>query len=157
MVKANNKNKGAEFLMTIHAILDTGVIMQILKMKRQTKIETLSKNLLNKTTRGYVTKGIILEIARLLTEGKGKEIVFPQILSFLEKYNIEIHETTISDNIKAGIVQYQIKPILSACDSLIIIIAAKERWNVLTTDKKLIDNTPLRLKNRIKFVKFAYS
>ena len=157
MVKANNKNKGTRFLMTIHSILDTGVIMQILKMKRQTKIETLSKNLLNKTTRGYVTKAIILEVARHLTEGKGKEIVFPQILSFLEKYNIEIYETTITDNIKAGIVQYQAKPIFSACDSLIIIIAAKERWNVFTTDKKLIDNTPLRLKNRIRFVKFAYS
>lgn len=143
--------------MTINAILDTGVIMQILKMKRQSKIETLSRNLLNKTTRGYVTKAIVLEVARYLTEGKGKEIVFPQILSFLEKYNIEIYETTITDNIKAGIVQHQAKPILSACDSLIIIIAANERWNVFTTDKKLIDNTPIHLKNKIIFVKFSYS
>ncbi|WP_457559425.1 PIN domain-containing protein [Candidatus Harpocratesius sp.] len=143
--------------MTIHAILDTGVIMQILKMKRHPKIETLSRNLLNKTTRGYVTKAIVLEVARHLTEGKGKEFAFPQILSFLEKYNIEIYETTITDNIKAGIVQYQAKPILSACDSLIIIIAAKERWNVFTTDKKLIDNTPFHLKNKIAFMKFAYS
>ena len=59
MGKAKNKNKGAGFIMTINAILDTGVIMQILKMKRQSKIETLSRNLLNKTTRGYVTKAIV--------------------------------------------------------------------------------------------------
>lgn len=143
--------------MTIHAILDTGVIMQILKIKRQPKIETLSRNLLNKTTKCYATKAIVLEVARHLTGGKGKEIVYPQILSFLEKYKIEIHETTITDNIKAGIVQYQAKPILSACDSLIIIIAAKERWHIFTTDKKLIDNTPIHLKNKITFVKFAYS
>ena len=143
--------------MTIHAILDTGVIMQILKIRRQPKIETLSRNLLNKTTRGFVTKAIILEVARHLTEGKGKQIVFPQILSLIEKYNIQIYENTITDNINAGIVQYQTKTILSACDSLITIIAAKERWNVFTTDKKLIDNTPVHLKNKIIFVKFSYS
>jgi len=104
----------------------------------------------------YIINTILLEVARHLTEGKGKQIVFPQILSFLEKYDIELYKTTITDNIKAGIVQYQTKPIFSACDSLIVIIAAKERWSVFTTDKKLIDITPLHLKNRIKFVKFSY-
>ena len=142
--------------MTVHAILDTGVIMQILKKKRLPEIETLIRNLLNKRTKAYIINTILLEVARHLTEGKGKQIVFPQILSFLEKYDIELYKTTITDNINAGIVQYQTKPIFSACDSLIVIIAAKERWSVFTTDKKLIDNTPLHLKNRIKFVKFSY-
>ena len=143
--------------MKVHVILDTGVIMQILKKKRLSEIETLSRNILNRSTQAYITNTILLEVANHLTEGKGKQIVFPQILSFLEKYNIELYETAITDSINAGIVQYQTKPVLSACDSLIIIIAAKERWSVFTTDKKLIDNTPVRLKNRIKFVKFAFS
>jgi len=147
---------GAKISMTIHAILDTGVIMQFLKKKRPSEIETLSKNLLKGTTRAYITNTILLEVARHLTEGKGKQVVFPQILSFLEKYDVELYETSITDNINAGIVQYQTKPLLSACDSLIIITAAKERWSVFTTDKKLIDNTPIHLKNRIKFVKFSY-
>ena len=129
--------------------------MQILKKKRLPEIKTLIRNLLNKSTKAYIINTILLEVARHLTEGKGKQIVFPQILSFLEKYDIELYKTTITDNINAGIVKYQTKPIFSACDSLIVIIAAKERWSVFTTDKKLIDITPLHLKNRIKFVKFS--
>ncbi|MHA1719981.1 MAG: PIN domain-containing protein [Promethearchaeota archaeon] len=142
--------------MTVHAILDTGVIMQILEIKRSPKIEMLCQNLLKKSFKGHITMEIVLEVARHLTEGKGKEIVFPQILSLLEKYHIIIYNITVSDSIKAGIVQYQAKPFLSACDSLITIIAAKEKWNVFTTDKKLIDNTPIHLKNKIKFVKYAF-
>ena len=140
-------------------ILDTGVISILVSKKSRDEIKLLLDELSDEgDLQGYVTKPILLEVAKHLSLLYREEEVTSIIFSFLRTLNIIVIEPEINTFIRAGRLQYSNIKILSACDSLTITLARnkEEKYTIYTTDSKMI-NESRNIKKLVKYKIFRYT
>ncbi len=140
-------------------ILDTGVITILVGKKSRDEKKILLDELSDEgDLQGYVTKPILLEVAKHLSLIYRKDEITSIIFSFLRTLKIIVIEPDINTYIRAGRLQYSNIKILSACDSLTITLARnkEEKYTIYTTDSKMI-NESRNIKKLVKFKIFRYS
>lgn len=140
-------------------ILDTGVITNLVAKKSRDEIKKLLIQLSDEgDLLGYVTKPILLEVAKHLSLLYRKDEVTSIIFSFLRTLKINVIDPDINTYIRAGRLQYSNIKILSACDSLTITLARnkEEKYTIYTTDSKMI-NESRNIKKLVKYKIFRYS
>ena len=140
-------------------ILDTGVITILVAKKSRDEIKKLLNQLSNEgDLQGYVTKPILLEVAKHLSLVYKKEEVTSIIFSFLRTLKIIVIDPDINTYIRAGRLQYNNITILSACDSLTITLARnkEEKYTLYTTDSKMI-NESRNIKKLVNYKIFRYT
>ena len=137
-------------------LIDTGVWTLMFTKPLPNAIKKLKNDLINKKIRGFVIKPTILETSKHLTKIYGIQSVLPMILSSIHTLNLGIVEITEKWYIQAGILQYQYKNTLSACDSLLITTAKAQSYILFTTDKSAVDELTKKDKKLLKFEKVAF-
>jgi len=140
-------------------ILDTGVITVLVGKKFRDEKKKLLDELSDEgDLQGYVTKPILLEVAKHLSLIYRKNEVTSIIFSFLRTLKIIVIEPDINTYIRAGRLQYNNIKILSACDSLTITLARnkEEKYTIYTTDIKMI-NEIRNIKKLVKYKIFRYT
>lgn len=140
-------------------ILDTGVITILVGKKFRDEKKKLLDELSDEGDfQGYVTKPILLEVAKHLSLIYRKDEVTSIIFSFLRTLKIIVIEPDINTYIRAGKLQYSNIKILSACDSLTITLARnkEEKYTIYTTDSKMI-NEGRNIKKLVKYKIFRYT
>ncbi len=140
-------------------ILDAGVITNLVGKKTSEKMKLLLGEFSDEgDLQGYVTKPILLEVAKHLSFLYRREKVTSIIFSFLQTLKIIVIEPDVNTYIRAGRLQYSNSKILSACDALTITLGQKkdEKYRKFTTDGKMIKETR-NIKESVKYRIFRYS
>ena len=140
-------------------ILDTGVITILVGKKSRNEKKILLDELSDKgDLQGYVTKPILLEVAKHLSLIYRKNEVTSIIFSFLRTLKIIVIEPDINTYIRAGRLQYSNIKILSACDSLTNTLARnkEEKYTIYTTDSKMIYESR-NIKKLVNYKIFRYA
>lgn len=119
-------------------------------------IHDLVQKLISGKVQAFITKCVILETAKNLTEIYGKESVDPMIISTLSRFNIQVLELPNNFYIEAGKLQYSLKKVLSACDALQLIVAKNLKYTFHTTDKKAITVLRPNFRNQITYKKYTF-
>ncbi|MHA1617766.1 MAG: hypothetical protein ACTSVZ_00680 [Promethearchaeota archaeon] len=137
-------------------LLDTGICTLFHSKPRPDMINNLVKKLSTGKVQAFITKCVVLETAKNLTEIYGKESVDPMIYSTLSRFNIQVLELPNNFYIEAGKLQYSLKKVLSACDTLQLIVAKNLKYTFHTTDEKAIKALRPNFRKQITFNKYIF-
>jgi predicted nucleic acid-binding protein len=136
--------------------LDTGVIMLQYQNELTSEIRVLYDNILKNNYKAFVYKPVLTELAYHLCQLYGKDHVATLILSFIQKYDINIIEVPLDIIFDAGILRAQHPQILSYNDCLILAGCAQQHYILHTTEKEFTKILQVELANKIKIVKYRF-
>ncbi len=139
------------------AILDTGVLGQLIRNNPLKQYQKLKGHLQNRDYRGYILNPIIQECAFHLAKDYPRDVGLSLIVSVIHSYNLQMLTPSLSILNQAGRLKRRF-PHLSLCDSLIITMGAKksDKYSIHSTDGKMFEELDQNMRNKLKFTVYSY-
>jgi len=116
---------------------DTGPISRFLAEDKHSRLEKLFESIRKQEIQAHVVTPVITEVYKHLCVKRGKIYAEKTILTFLDKYQIQIENPNKDLAIKAGEIKCSQRKKLSYTDCYVLAFALLKKMEVHTTEKNL--------------------